>query len=52
MFSMTYRVAFALQQAHELLLAAHRRVAQQANDGGATRLAVMVREHGTESTRE
>jgi len=27
-------------------------VAQQADDGGATRLAVMVREHGTESTRE
>jgi hypothetical protein len=45
-------MAFALQQAHEFLLATHRGVAQQANDGGATRLAVMVREHGTESTHE
>jgi hypothetical protein len=39
------RVALALQQAHELLLAAHGCAAQQADDGGATRLAMVVGVH-------
>ena len=38
-------MTFALEQAHELLLPAHGGVAQQADDGGTTRLAVMVGEH-------
>jgi hypothetical protein len=38
-------MALALQQAHELLLPAYRRGTQQPDDGGATRLSMMVGLH-------